>query len=80
MIKFPKLLNKLNHKKQEVLYYVLQGFDDYEIAEKINKSHHTVAKRRKECYKPLGVSSKEELIAKYYHLLNDVNKTGGEDE
>lgn len=77
MIRFPKLIDKLNPKKQEVLYYVLEGLDDYEIAEKINKSPHTVTKRRKDCYKPLGVHSRDELIAKYHHLLKDINKQGG---
>jgi DNA-binding CsgD family transcriptional regulator len=77
MIHFPKLLEKINQKKQEVLLYVLQGYDDFEIAEKNCKSYHTVAKRRKQCYQPLGVNSKEELIAEYHYLLKEVNNQGG---
>lgn len=64
LISIPDLgpLKSLSRRELEVMYYVAQGHDAPEIAEKLFRSTHTVRDHIKSIHEKLGVSSRGELV------------------
>lgn len=72
MIYFPKLIDILTKAEHEVLYYLLKGSDDSEIAKLLYKSPVTIRKHKSNICKKLECENKLRILEDYKHLLDTV--------
>lgn len=74
---FINIGSKLTKKQHEVLYYILQGYDDIDISVILNRSISNIDKHKCNIYKALGCNKRELLIEKYHKELEHlIKKTG----
>ncbi|HYF15896.1 MAG TPA: helix-turn-helix transcriptional regulator [Phycisphaerales bacterium] len=58
----PDLCNKLSETQRVVLSMLLEGMTEPQIAEKLERSRHTVHDHTKAIYQTLGVQSRVQLV------------------
>ena len=65
----------------EVIFYILKGFSEKKLAEKMNVSNKTIKFHKTNIYRSLKVKSQAELMAYYYVAkFNDMTLPGGFNE
>jgi DNA-binding NarL/FixJ family response regulator len=61
----PDLLQKVSSAQQRVLEYLLAGLTEPQIAEKLQRSRHTVHDHTKAIYSALEVSNRVQLVLRF---------------
>lgn len=82
IIKIAQKFTEIRTARQiEVIFYILKGFSEKKLAEKMNVSNKTIKFHKTNIYRSLKVKSQAELMAYYYGAkFNDMTLPGGFNE